>query len=212
MRLAPALLVSPPLLLACGAALAQPVRVQPTRDVVVLYRVDGPAAERVPGGLPNPVKLSWDAAGQRVRAETQGRSQIALLDLRARTGQAIDTTLRVVLPLPVRPQDLQPLTLEGARLTPRGRETIAGLTCTTYQVETGRTPASACITADGVPLRGQGDVDGRPGSFVALSVSYGPLPPSLFAPPPGYIALASPGGGGLGDLRSLGRSLLGHGN
>lgn len=216
MRLPAPLAVSPLLLAAIPAFAQPPPRLQPTRDVVVVYRVEGPAASRIPGGLPGPVKLSWDAAGQRVRAEAEGRSQVALLDLRARTGQVIDTTLRVVLPLPIRPQDLQPLTLEGARLAPRGREVIAGLPCTAYAVETGHAPGSACITADGVPLRGQGEVDGRPGSFVALSVTFGPLPPQLFAAPPGYIALGSGNGSGggnaLGDLRTLGRNLLGRGN
>ena len=199
------------------------VRVQPARDVVVTYKVDGQAANIVPGGIPGPLKLSWDAAGQRIRAETEGRSQVALIDLRTHTGQAIDTTLRIVLPLPIRPQDLQPLTLEGARLTPRGKDVIAGLPCTVYQVDTGRGPGSACLTPDGVPLRGQGEIQGKPASFVALNVSYGNLPPQLFTVPQGYIALSGAGGGssqagglagrlgGLGDLRSLGQSLLGRG-
>ena len=196
-------------------------RIQPVRDVVVTYRVEGQALSIVPGGIPGPVRLSWDAAGQRVRAETEGRSQVALIDLRSHTGQAFDTSLRVVLPLPLRPADLQPLTLEGARLVPRGKEVVAGLTCTAYIVETGKAPGSVCLTPDGVPLRGRGDVDGKPGVFTALSVSYGPLPPALFMVPSGYIALGSgsTGGlagmagklGGIGDLRSLGSSLLGRG-
>ncbi len=205
---------------------AAPPRMQPARDVIVTYRVEGQAASIVPGGIPGPLKLSWDAAGQRIRAETEGRSQVALVDLRAHTGQAFDTSLRVTMPLPLRPADLQPLTLEGARLVPRGKEVIAGLNCNAYLVETGKAPGSVCLTPDGVPLRGRGDIDGKPGAFTAVSVTYGPLPSTLFTVPPGYIALGS-GAGGLagmagrlggmsglgtmGDLRSLGSSLMGRG-
>ena len=176
-----------------------------------------------PAASPGPLRLSWDAAGQRVRAEAEGRSQIALLDLKNHTSQAIDTTLRLVLPLPIKASDLQPLTLEGARLTPRGRDTIAGLPCTTYTVQA-TTPGSVCLTPDGVPLRGQGEISGKPGTFTATAVQYGRLPPDLFEIPRGYIALGGGGGGaqGLagmaGKLGGMGvtpndlRSLLGRGN
>jgi hypothetical protein len=195
-------------------------RLQPVRDVVVNYIVQGPALDLLPGGIPGPVRLSWDAAGQRVRAEVAGRSQVALLDLRAHTSHAIDTTMRVVLPVPIRTADLQPLTLEGARLTPKGSDTVAGLSCTVYSVEGSGRPGTVCLTADGVPLRGQGDFHGKPGTFKATQVVFGKLPDSLFTVPEGYMALGGLSGllggqaGGTGanlDLRSLGRSLLGSG-
>ena len=187
-------------------AFAQPA-VQPTRDVVVTYRVEGAATGLVPGGLPGTVRLSWDAAGQRLRAESDGRAQVALLDLRTHAGQLIDTTLRIAMPLPVRAADLQPLTLEGARLTPTGKASVAGLPCTTYAVETQHGPGAACLTADGVPLRGAGRIQGRPGSFTAVAVSYGRVPPALFDVPPGYIALG--GGAGQGGLAGLAGKLGG---
>ena len=196
------------LLLATTPALAQdPPRVAPTRDVVVTYRVEGEATTLVPGGLPGPVRLSWDAAGQRLRAEAEGRSQVALVDLHAHTGQVIDTALRVILPLPIRPADLRPLTLDGARLTSRGHDTVAGLPCTTYTVEAGRETGTVCLTPDGVMLRGEGLVDHKPGRFVATAVIYAPLPPALFVPPPGYMALTVGGKNGLNDLRALGQAL-----
>jgi hypothetical protein len=195
-------------------ALAQSApRTQPSRDVMVVYRIEGEAARAIPGGLSGPVRLSWDAAGQRVRAEAEGRSQVALLDLRNHTATGYDTALRVALPMPIRPSDIQPLTLENARLTPRGRDVVAGIPCTVYAVA-GRSPGTVCLSADGVPLRGEGDIDRRPGSFTALSVAYGPLPPSLFTVPPGTMALDGVagiagrlGGGGGGGLNL--RDLLG---
>ena len=214
------------LLLATQAqAQAQPQppapRTQPSRDVIVTYRVEGQAQNLIPGGIPGPLRLSWDAAGQRVRAEADGRSQVALLDLKNHTSQAIDTTLRLVLPLPLKASDLQPLTLEGARLTPRGRETIAGLPCTTYTVQA-TTPGSVCLTPDGVPLRGQGEISGKPGTFTATAVQYGRLSPDLFEVPRGYIALGGSSQSGLagmaGKLGGMGvtpndlRTLLGRGS
>lgn len=187
-------------LLAAAPAAAQPAPlVQPSRDVTVRYAVSGEATSLLPGGLPGPATLSWDAARQRLRAEAEGRNQVAVIDLRARTGQVYDTSLRVVLPLKLRPGALGPLTPEAARLQPRGHDTVAGLPCTDYAVE-GRTPGMVCLTADGVPLRGSGTIEGRPGRFTALSVAYGPIPPDRFMPPPGYVSL---GGIDKLDLRSL---------
>lgn len=203
------------LLLALGLLLSAPAgaqparpRIQPIRDVSVTYRLAGEAAQQIPGGAQDPVTLSWDATGQRLRAEMDGRSQVALVDLRNHTGEVIDTGLRVVLPLPVRSEDLQPLTLEGARLTAVGKDVVAGQNCTTYTVESGRTPGTVCLTADGVALKGAGEVRGKPGSFVATRVAYGTIPPSRFEIPPGYISLSGKGpGGGLSGLRALGNSL-----
>lgn len=175
----------------------------PTRDVTVRYEVEGEATSLLPGGLPGPVTLSWDAAAARVRAEGQGRNQVAVLDLRTRQGQVFDTKLRIVLPLQLKPGSLEPLTLNGARLTPTGNDTVAGLPCTSYTVA-GRTPGTVCLSPDGVPLRGTGQVEGKPGRFTALSVTYGALSPALFAPPPGYMQLGDGRGGGL-DLRGLER-------
>ena len=190
-------------------AAAQPApTLFPSRDVVARYQVDGEAAQLLPGGLPGPVTLSWDVATQRLRAEAQGRNQIAVLDLRAHTSEVFDTALRVALPMHMRLATMQALTLEGEHLQARGHDTVAGLACTVYAVE-GRTPGTVCVTADGIPLRGVGTVEGRPGRFVALSVAYASTAPDQFTPPPGYITLGiGEGKGGL-DLRSLGRSLLG---
>ncbi len=176
-----------------GTAAAQDrPRIQPTRDVTVAYRVSGAAASAIPGGIPGALRLSWDAAGQRLRAEAEGRTQAVIVDLRAHSAQLLDTGLRSALTLPVRDGDLQPLTLDGARLTRRGNDTVAGLACTNWDVQARRGSGVICLTADGVPLRADGDVDGRAGTFTAISVSYGPLPADLFRAPPGFMQLAMP--------------------
>lgn len=178
---------------AASAAAAQdrPL-IQPSRDVSVTYRVDGAAADVVPGGIPGALRLSWDAAGQRLRAEPEGRSQAVIVDLRAHSALVMDTMLRSALTLPVRDGDLAPLTLEGARLTRRDEATVAGLPCTNWAVRSSRGAGTVCLTPDGVPLRADGDVDGRHGTFTALNVSYGPMRDELFRVPPEFMQFSMP--------------------
>ncbi len=178
---------------ACGTAAAQdrPL-VQPSRDVTVTYRVEGAAASVIPGGIDGPLRLSWDAARQRLRAEAEGRPQAVLVDLPNRTATLLDDTMRAVVALPVRERDLQPLTLNGARLTRRGQDSVAGLACTNWDVQASRGAGTVCLTADGVALRAEGAVDGRRGSFTATGVRYGGVEPGLFAVPPGYFSLNIP--------------------
>ena len=141
---------------------------------------------------PNALLLSWDAAGQRLRAEPEGRSQAVIVDLRAHSAKLVDTMLRSALTLPTRDSDFQPLTLEGARLTRRNDAVIAGLACTNWAVQSSRGNGTVCLTADGVALRADGDVDGRHGVFTASRVSYGPVPDDLFRVPSDFMQFNLP--------------------
>jgi len=63
-------------------------------------------------------------------------------------------------------------------------ETIAGLTCTDWQITNGAAFAgSACVTADGVVLRAI-RTQPRPGTMEASTVTYGTPSASIFKPPP----------------------------
>lgn len=170
--------------------------VQPTRDVAVTYRLEGAAADVLPGGVPGeptgPLRLFWDAAGHRMRVEAEGRSQTLLVDLRAPRALVVDSGLRSALALPVRDADLRVLTMSGVTMTRQGQDTVAGLPCTTWAVHDRRGNGVVCWTADGVPLRAAGEVDGRRGSFTATTVSYAPQPGALFAVPAGYMSLSIP--------------------
>ena len=170
-------------------------RVLPSRDVAVTYRLAGPAADALPGGAPGELRRAWDAGGERLRAEADGRAQTAMVDLRAGAASIVDGRMRTALALPVREADVAALTLRGARLTRRGQEVVAGLPCTTYAVTAQRGTGTVCLTDDGVALSGQGVVNGRNGSFTATSVAYGAQPDSLFRVPAGYLRLDA---GGLG--------------
>lgn len=187
---------------ACTAAAQERPPVPPARDVAVTYRVSGAAAQAVPGGVPGALRLFWNPGAQILRVEAEGRSQLVLVDLRARGATVLDGGTRTALVLPMRERDLQALTLDGARLTRRGRDSVAGHACTLYDAQSPRGRGTLCLTADGVPLRGDGEVNGRAGGFVATAVDYGPQPAELFRAPPGYARL---------DMNRLGLGRFGFG-
>ena len=212
MRL-PILLLLMPLLMAAPAAMVQAAspqaaspqaaspqaaspqdrpRVQPDRDVTVTYRVEGAATQAIPGGIDGPLRLSWDAAGQRLRAEPANRPQAVIVDLPRHTASVVDDMMHAVLTLPVRERDLQPLTLDGVQMTRRGTDTVAGRACTTWAMQSKRGAGAVCLTADGVALRAEGEIDGRHGSFTATNVAYGAVAADLFTAPPGYMTLNIP--------------------
>jgi hypothetical protein len=130
-----------------------------------------------------------------LRVEPEGRPQVLLVDLAAPRVEVLDSGLRTAMALPVRPSDLQPLTLQGARFSRHGRATVAGRPCTEYAVQSSRGHGTVCLTDDGVALRANGEVNGRSGSFTAVGVDYGAIPPHQFQVPPGYFQLALPRSG-----------------
>ena len=166
---------------------------QPSRDVAVTYRLDGAAADILPGGPSGALRLLWDADGQRMRLEVDGRPQVMLVDLPARRAQLVDSGLRSYVPLPIGNAEMQAITLSGAQLTRRGNDTVAGLPCTVWAVQSQRGAGTVCLTADGVALRASGDVDGRRGGFTATDVRYAAQPAGQFQVPPGYMSFSIPG-------------------
>jgi hypothetical protein len=174
--------------LAPGLASAQPYpTIEPQRQVAITY------------------DLSSTATGQmQIEAFADPAQQVARLQL----GQGPDYLLlnradeRVMLVSPDRGlvfvvssdgmlhRRLGPDS--GLRFTRAGHRVIAGKGCTVWSVVGPSGSGEACITHDGVVLEGAGQGD-RPddhgqipsGHLLATAVSYAPLPPSLFAPPPG---------------------------
>ena len=176
-------------LLVPAAAGAQP-RLIPATDVDVVYRVEGAAAERIPGGAPQGVRLQWDAAGRRLRAEAEGMPVYAITDLPNREEEIVFAQQSSVLVLPLRGGDPRSL-LAGAdvRFTRRGAGRVLGIDCTEWQIEGRKVSGAGCVTADGIVLRASGTFDGQPGQFTALSVARGPIPPERFVAPAGFFRL-----------------------
>jgi hypothetical protein len=66
----------------------------------------------------------------------------------------------------------------------RGEATVAGLTCTDWKIANGNDiQGTACVTSDGVVLRASRSLP-RPGSLLALAVTYATPSADTFAPPP----------------------------
>ncbi len=195
-RLLAALLLAPLIasLLTPVSAMAQPVSqplLVPGRDVAVVYRVGGAAAEQIPGGAPDGVRLQWDATAQRLRAEPLGRPGYALVDLGRRVADIVFPAQTSYIEAAIRGGDPQTL-LAGSdvRFTRRGPSRVIGLDCTEWAIHSRKIDGTGCVTPDGVVLRADGQFDGRPGSMVAVSVETRPQPASAFQPPEGFFRLA----------------------
>ena len=166
---------------------AQP-RLIPNGDVDVVYRVTGAAADQIPGGAPDGVRLQWDAAGQRLRAEPVGRAMYAITDLPRHVADVVFPAQSSILELPLRVGDPQTL-LAGAdvRFSRKGSGRVLGLDCTEWTIHSRKVDGAGCVTADGIVLRAEGQFDGRPGGMQAVSVARGPVPAMRFAPPAGFF-------------------------
>lgn len=175
-------------------AWAQP-RLVPQGDVDVTYRLSGAAAEQIPGGAPGGVRLQWDAAGQRLRAEPVGGAAYAITDLQRRVADIVFPAQSSILELPLRGGDPQTL-LAGsdARFTRRGISHVLGIECTDWAIQARHVDGTGCVTADGIVLRAEGSFDGRPGSAVAMAVTRGPVSPAAFRTPDQYFRLPLAGG------------------
>jgi len=172
-----------------GVARAEQPLFLPLRDVNVTYRlVSGEAAS-----APREAHLYFSAAGQLMRLDEPGRPGYAVIN---RASQ----TVLVVLPgrkqygtIPFDPEMAAGFILNDQMQFSRiGSDTVAGLRCNTWSVHSQRAVGAVCITDDGVMLRGNGQsTTGGISGLEAISVNYGPQPPSLFVPPPDYKPIAS---------------------
>jgi len=157
----------------------------------VVYRVGGTAAERIPGGAPSGVRVVWDAAGQRVRAEPIGQGTYAIADLGRHVTDIVFAAQVSYLELPMRVGDPQTL-LAGAHVTftRRGTERLLGLECTNWAIHAEKVDGVGCVTPDGIVLRASGTFDGQSGNLTAMSVDLTPQPDESFRPPKGFFRLA----------------------
>jgi hypothetical protein len=173
-----------------GAAAAQErPRYIPTRDVTVRYDVTSDQPD-----VPPRVVVHFSSAGK-VRIDTEDRGYV-LYDLdtgRARwvlagTGIYVDMPTHGSLATSFIPD-------QRTQFARTGHSTVAGLPCAEWHVTVPNGSGNACVTEDGVILRGTGgDAKGHTGSIVATSVTFAPQPPELFEPPPGAHRVTLPRG------------------
>ncbi|MFH5925862.1 hypothetical protein [Roseomonas xinghualingensis] len=165
----------------------------PTRDVVVSYRVLGKASPQTPREF----TVAALASEGRLRVETPSMPAWGLVDRHTGRSEMVMDVMRVVTPSPVRQEEaMRYLRLaENARLTSAGTAGQAGQRCTNYRWEQQGQRGTACLTADGVLLRG---VNERGEGIEAVRVDYVRQDPARFRVPEGYRRV---------DLGDMGRSL-----
>ena len=179
--------------LGAAAAESQPLLV-PGRDVAVTYQLSGAAAEQIPGGAPNGVRLQWDATGQRLRTEPVGRPMYALTDLQRRVADIVFAGQNSYFETRIKGGDPQSLIAgRDVHFTRQGTARLLGMDCTNWAIRSQKVDGTGCVTADGVVLRANVTIDGQPGALLAQSVVFGKQPESAFVTPDGYMRLSFSG-------------------
>ena len=163
------------------AAFAATPLLAPTRDVVVDYTVH----PRDHADLA--VQVSVQAGGTHLRITSADLPTAFVVDRPARVATILLPFLKLYATVGIGQYDPQETVLRGARFERHGRAVVAGHGCTDWTAASARGQAAACITDDGVILRGTAaDAHGRLGTVQATRVQYGALPPELFGRPADY--------------------------
>ena len=162
-------------------ALAATPLLAPTRDVVVDYTVH----PRDHADLA--VQVSVQAGGAHLRVTSADLPTAFVVDRPAHVATILLPFLKLYATLGIGQYDPQETVLRGARFERHGHSVVAGYGCTDWTAASPRGQAAACITDDGVILRGTAaDAHGRLGAVQAINVQYGPLSPELFRRPADY--------------------------
>lgn len=179
-------------LLVAGAAMAQDRPVLfPTRDVAVTYRVTGAQ----PAGAPpaQELTMSWNAAAQLMRMDIPGFGW-SVTDHRNARAFAVMEQMRMIMDLPIAQAMQQYGPSANASYRREGTDTVAGSPCTVWSYQDRGNTGRACITADGVMLRGEGRSGGQSGGMEAVRVAYAAQDPARFQRPEGFQTMQMPGG------------------
>jgi hypothetical protein len=180
--------------LAAAVLAATPVVAQerpmfaPSRDVTIDYTVDSKAAAP---NAPRSVKMWIAQGGTRMRIDALGNPGYVIFDrVSGRTVMVLDKQ-HAYMEMPSSPAMANLFVLNDKMgFTRKGTDTVAGLSCTVWEVKRDNGPGTACITADGLLLRGD-SADGN-SHMIATKVSTGSLADSVFQPPAGYKKVDMP--------------------
>lgn len=174
-------------------AMADAPPLQPSRDVTVTYRVLGEVAHPANAPAVSAIRISFAAAGERLRVEPVGQPTYMLIDRSAGRMMMVLPAQRRFMDLPYDPSNDPQIAARDARFTRRGHATVAGIDCTEYDVRSNRGEGTACLTDDGVMLRAKGvTAERQGGGLEATEVAYGARPAAAFAPPPGFQRMEMP--------------------
>jgi hypothetical protein len=172
-------------------ALAQPTNLRPTKDVTVTYRMTGVA--NMP---PQELQMAFAPALGKQRVDPPGGMGWMLIDRKANSAVMVMDAQRMTMAMP---QDtvtaMTQETPSGATFSRKGTATVAGVSCTEWNVALGDNKGTSCITDDGLLLRSDAKApNGATMTMEATKVSYGPVDPARLAVPSGYSAVQMPSG------------------
>lgn len=167
---------------------------EPTRDAAVTYKVDSTSTG------PMQIQAFASPALQMLRLQLGTGSDYLLLDRGQEKVMLVSPGKGMIFAVPsngLLHRQLGPDS--GLDFTRAGQRTVAGQGCTLWAVKGPGGHGEACVTHDGLVLQGNGQGN-RPddhgqipsGRLVATNVSYAPLSPSLFTPPPGLQEIDLP--------------------
>lgn len=192
------------LALLMAVAGGQPVTAQerptilPTRDVAVTYRATGAVQGQQ---QQQDLKVSFTSGGRLMRVEGSGgpdgggrnAGSYVIVDHNTQRMTMVMAQDRRFMEMPVNNAFSRGFLLSDTmKFARRGGEAIAGLKCTVWDITSADGNGNACITEDGVMLRGNG-LDGK-GAIVATGVTYAPQPAAGFKPPADFSKLEMPTG------------------
>jgi hypothetical protein len=131
--------------------------------------------------------VSIEAGGAHLRITSADLPTAFLIDRPAHRATILLPLLKLYATVGIGQFDPQETLLKRARFERHGRERLAGHSCTDWTATSDQGRANACITEDGVILRGSAtDRKGDLGAVQAATVHYGALSPLLFRLPSGY--------------------------
>jgi hypothetical protein len=159
----------------------------PTRDVTVTYRTESQ----------RDVTMSFSAATHRMRiAGMGGQGGYAIVERDEGQMMLVLPERQMVMRMPEPPAMRNAMSLQAfSKVARAGSATVAGVTCTVWNVHSERGDGDICVTADGVLLRARGEgANGHSAMMEATRVDYGALPASEFDPPADYQTMTMPPG------------------
>ena len=162
----------------------------PTRDVALVYRIDGAGLEGA-----QKLQVTYTLAGERTRidyfrwVEAKYPFQSIIFDRPANRVIAVQPERRAYVERPIGDtRNPAALLRPDMRFSRQATAAIAETSCVEWQVRPANKPdevGSACVTEDGVVLRLAAE---KPSSvaMTALAIRYGPPPEGVFDPPAAF--------------------------
>ncbi len=175
-----------------GAAAAQDrPAITPTKDVTVEYSYKSTPKAGPP--QQGQSKIATAAGGKQMRIEGVGPAGYMVIDRAGGHTMMVMDAQHSYIEMPFDPARAGPFAMrENMKFARKGTDTVAGIKCTVWETQGDQGTGTACITDDGVLLRGESNGPNGHALMTATSVSYASLPDSVFQPPAGYQKMQMP--------------------